>query len=170
MARVTVRWVTAVARIVELERRLAARERELARLRDGADAPSTGGSVLWSLRVAAVVVIALALIAVLSPVDGEVVADTIPAWAHHATALAVVAVFVALLVPGAGARWRGPRIFLLFIPTFLAGGIGADLPSQLNHDRARGPSVVARVAVLSRSPSSPGDSPRDALVLASWQP
>lgn len=159
----------AAERIVELERRLAARERDLEVLRGGAPAPpaSTAGKIVWALRVAAVVVIGIALIGVLAPVDREVVADTIPRWVHHATAWVVVALFIALLLPGAAARWRGARILLLLLPAFVAGGVGADLPSQLNRDRGRGPAMVAHARVLTRATRT-SSNPRDAILLSSW--
>jgi hypothetical protein len=162
------RLVDAAARILELERRLAVRERELAERLAGpppiepvAKRPLPAGCLA---RIALFGVLAFALIIVVSSVNTGCVADAIPAWVHHATGLGVFVVFAGVLMVGTKRSWRGMAALNFLIPIFVAGGVGADLPSQLNRVLDRTPRVRSTVRVLAGW--SGGD--RSELRLASW--
>ncbi len=160
----------AAAKILELERRLASRERDLAQLLAGpvelesvTKRPLPAGCLV---RIGVFIAIAIILVGVLSPIDTSCVADSIPAWAHHLFALGVVTVFAAILTLGTKRSWRGVAAFWLLVPVFFAGGIGADLPSQLNRVLDRTPRVTSRARVMtSWSAVRKGSELR----LASWR-
>ncbi|MDB4995752.1 MAG: hypothetical protein JWM74_3184 [Myxococcaceae bacterium] len=158
------------AKILELERRLAARERDLAQLLAGPGVvepvtkrPLPAGCLV---RVVAFILIAIVLVGVLSSVDDHCVADAIPAWGHHLVALGVFTVFATILALGTKRSWHGMPVFWLLVPVFFAGGIGADLPSQLNRVLDRTPRVMSTTRVETSWSAS---RRRSELRLASWR-
>jgi hypothetical protein len=162
--------VDSAAKILELERRLAARERDLAVLLAGpavvepvTKRPLSAGCLV---RVVGFIGLAIVLVGVLSSVDQRCVADAIPAWAHHAVALGVFVVFATILTVGTKRSWHGMPALWLLVPVFFAGGIGADLPSQLNRFLDRTPRETSTTHVLVSWGSS---LRRSELRLASWK-
>lgn len=160
--------VTSAAKILDLERRLAARERELAARLAGK--PEHGANRARPVvGTVGFIVLAVSLVGAVSSINARVVADDIPSWVHHAFALAIFAVFATILIGGAVVKWRVSSILILLVPIFIAGGLGADLPSQLNRFFDRSPRTTATVRVLSVSSSKTSKQRHPLVVLESWR-